>query len=123
MRRANFEFYNKHLAEFDGISFLEEPNTDYFSNHWLTCITVDPGQTVGLTREDTRLALAAENIEARPLWKPMHLQPIFKAYPFYGDGTSEKLFELGLCLPSGSNMDDEDRHRVLQAIRECLRRE
>jgi len=117
LRRANFEFYKKHLSEFSGISFLEEPNSDYFSNRWLTCITVDPEQTNGITREDIRLALEAENIEARPLWKPMHLQPVFKDYPYYGNAVSEKLFEIGLCLPSGSNMCDEDRSRILQAIR------
>ncbi len=116
LHRANFEFYSKHLAEFEGISFLKEPGEAYFSNHWLSCITVDPDRTGGVTRDDIRLALAAENIEARPLWKPMHLQPVFKDHPFYGDGTSEKLFESGLCLPSGSNMNDEDRHRILQTI-------
>jgi len=116
LRRANFEFYKKHLSEINGISFLEEPGSDYFSNRWLTCITVDPEQTGGVSREDLRLALAAENIEARPLWKPMHLQPIFKDYPYYGDRLSEKLFKFGLCLPSGSNLNEEDRNRIIQAI-------
>jgi len=122
LRRANFEFYRKHLAEFPGITLLEEPDEQYFSNYWLTCITVDPDQTGGLTREDLRLALADENIEARPLWKPMHLQPVFADCPFYGNGTSEKLFETGLCLPSGSNMTDEDRDRVLEVIEGVLKK-
>ena len=120
LRRANFEFYKKHLCEFDGISFLEEPGKEFFSNYWLTCILVDPKSTDGVTRGDLRLALAAENIEARPLWKPMHLQPVFKDYPFYGNGTSEKLFEKGLCLPSGSNMTDEDRNRILKVFQKIL---
>ena len=122
-RRANFEFYKKHLSEFDGISFLEEPNADYFSNYWLTCITVDPKQTGGVTREDIRNAFATDNIDARPLWKPMHLQPVFKDCPYYGTGISEKLFEQGLCLPSGSNLDDEDRSRVLESIVSTLNKQ
>lgn len=114
-RRYNFEFYKKAFASMEGISFLEEmPGA--FSNRWLTCILVDPSKTKGKTREDIRIALEKENIECRPLWKPMHLQPIFANAPFYGDGTSEKLFEDGLCLPSGSNLTDEDLNRVVDAI-------
>lgn len=119
-RRDNHEFYKKHLSSFKGITFLEEPGDAYFSNHWLSCITIDPAKTEGVTREDLRLALAADNIEARPLWKPMHLQPVFKDHPFYGRGISEKLFENGLCLPSGSNMTEEDRQRVLKVLLNLL---
>ena len=120
LRRSNFQYYKDHLSKYEGMSFLEEPNKDYLSNYWLTCILVNPAQTRGITREDIRLALQDENIEARPLWKPMHLQPVFKDYPYYGGGTSEKLFEIGLCLPSGSNMTDEDRGRVLKTITKTL---
>lgn len=114
-RRANFEYYRSKLSAIEGISFLEEPE-EMFSNRWLTTITVDPQKTNGIAREDIRLALEAENIEARPLWKPMHLQPVFKAFPFYGNGTSEKLFENGLCLPSGSNLTTVQLDRISRTI-------
>jgi dTDP-4-amino-4,6-dideoxygalactose transaminase len=118
-RRKNFEFYKDALGGFASISFLEElPGA--FANRWLTCILVDPTLTGGITREDIRIALEKENIECRPLWKPMHLQPVFEDAPFYGDGTSEKLFENGLCLPSGSNLTQEDLDRVVQAIKVVL---
>jgi dTDP-4-amino-4,6-dideoxygalactose transaminase len=118
-RRKNFEFYKNALDGFAGISFLEElPGA--FANRWLTCILVDPTLTGGVTREDIRIALENENIECRPLWKPMHLQPIFADAPFFGDGTSEKLFEVGLCLPSGSNLTDENLNRVIVNIKNIL---
>jgi dTDP-4-amino-4,6-dideoxygalactose transaminase len=118
-RRYNFEFYKKALAGYAGISFVAElPGA--FANRWLTCILVDPSKTNGKTREDIRIALEKENIECRPLWKPMHLQPVFDDAPFYGDGTSEKLFDDGLCLPSGSNLTDEDLNRVVDAIKVVL---
>jgi dTDP-4-amino-4,6-dideoxygalactose transaminase len=114
-RRKNFSFYQKKLKDFEGITFVSEP-TGYFSNRWLTTIFVDPDKTEGITREDIRLALEKENIESRPLWKPMHMQPIFKGFPFYGKGVSEKLFENGLCLPSGSNLTDEDLEKVWKCM-------
>lgn len=118
-RRANFEYYKKAFAGYSGISFVEElPGA--FANRWLSCILVDANKTGGVTREDIRLALEKENIECRPLWKPMHLQPVFAYAPFFGDGTSEKLFEDGLCLPSGSNLSEEDLERVVKAIKEVL---
>ena len=120
LRRENFQFYKKHLGSFEGITFLEEPGPDYFSNHWLSCILVDPSKTEGITREDIRLALEAEQIESRPLWKPMHLQPVFTDCPYYGNGISDFLFENGLCLPSGSNLSNEDRNRVLRVILNVL---
>jgi dTDP-4-amino-4,6-dideoxygalactose transaminase len=86
----------------------------------LTCILVDPKQTGGLTREDIRLALETKNIETRPLWKPMHLQPVFKDAPFYGNGTSERLFDIGLCLPSGPTLTDKDIERVGSIIAEWV---
>jgi dTDP-4-amino-4,6-dideoxygalactose transaminase len=118
-RRLNFELYYKHLGEINGITFLHEP-AGYYSNRWLSTILVDPSKTNGVTREDIRLALEKENIESRPLWKPMHMQPIFENYPFYGDGTSEKLFEQGLCLPSGSNLPESDLLKVVVIIKNTL---
>ena len=115
-RRANYSFYAEALKDIPGIIFLNEP-AGYFSNRWLTSITVDPALTGGVTRETIRLALEKENIESRPLWKPMHLQPVFEQAPFYGDGTSEKLFEQGLCLPSGSNLDTQSLERVTAIIK------
>jgi dTDP-4-amino-4,6-dideoxygalactose transaminase len=118
-RRKNFEFYQATFANTPGISFVNEL-PGYFANRWLTCILVDPIITVGKTREDIRLSLEKENIECRPLWKPMHMQPVFAEAPFYGDGTAEKLFENGLCLPSGSNLTAEDLNRVVEAIKVVL---
>jgi dTDP-4-amino-4,6-dideoxygalactose transaminase len=119
-RKANYDFYLNALKGFAGISFLPEPQ-GFFSNRWLTCILVDPTLTSnGITREDVRKALEKENIESRPLWKPMHLQPVFAGASFYGDGTSEELFLHGLCLPSGSNLSQIDLDRVLAAIIKVL---
>lgn len=113
-RRKNFDFYVNALKDIKAISFLHEP-PNYFSNRWLTCILVNP--TYGISREDIRLALEAENIESRPLWKPMHLQPVFEHCQFFGDGSSEALFNNGLCLPSGSNLSDNDLNRVVENIK------
>lgn len=115
-RRANYDFYVNALKGFAGISFLQEPE-GFFSNRWLSCILVDPSLTKNnINREDIRLVLEKENIESRPLWKPMHLQPVFAGAPFYGNGTSEKLFENGLCLPSGSNLAKTDVEKVVTVI-------
>jgi pyridoxal phosphate-dependent aminotransferase EpsN len=86
------------------------------STHWLTCLTIDP-EIAGVTREQVRLALESENIEARPVWKPMHLQPVFRDAKMVGGAVSERLFALGLCLPSGSNMSADDRERVIAIVR------
>ncbi|MFN3940417.1 MAG: DegT/DnrJ/EryC1/StrS family aminotransferase, partial [Chitinophagales bacterium] len=114
-RRRVFEFYVEALQSVEGISFLPEPENT-FSNRWLTCIIVDPEKTGGVTRETIRLALERENIESRPLWKPMHMQPVFKDALYFGDRLSEKLFETGLCLPSGSNLEEKDLKRVADII-------
>ena len=98
-RRAINALYRELLKDAKGILFLTNPSDDFNSNHWLTCILVDES-VAGFSREDLRLAMDTANIETRPLWKPMHLQPVFTDAQFYGDGTSEKLFEKGLCLPS-----------------------
>ncbi|MEH0158137.1 aminotransferase class I/II-fold pyridoxal phosphate-dependent enzyme [Limibacter armeniacum] len=120
-RRDNFFFYEKLFNEFDGITMLSEPQ-DTFSNHWLSCMLIEPEKVGGIDSETLRLALAEDNIEARPLWKPMHLQPIFEQYPAYTNGTSEKLFEYGLCLPSGSNLTDTDRQRIETALLKVLQK-
>ena len=115
-RREIHDLYVKLLAGVKGVNVMCQPTGgDFNSNYWLTCITVDP-EDAGFTREDVRLALDADNIESRPLWKPMHLQPVFKDAPFYGNGTSERLFKIGLCLPSGPMLTDEDIKRVIGVI-------
>ena len=114
-RRAIHSLYTELLRDIPGITVQQNPAPEFDSNFWLTCILVNP-EVAGFTREDIRLHLTNENIETRPLWKPMHLQPVFSQAPFYGDGTSEKLFETGLCLPSGPSLTDEDIHRVVEAI-------
>lgn len=119
-RRANYEFYLNTLKDFAGISMLPEPK-GFYSNRWLSCILVNPTLTHNsISREDIRLALDKENIESRPLWKPMHLQPIFSGATFYGEGTSERLFEQGLCLPSGSNLTQVDLERIMVEIKKIL---
>lgn len=110
-RRANFEFYKEHLKDIPGISLLDEPE-GYRSNRWLTTVLIDPQVTGGITREKIAGRLAEENIESRPLWKPMHLQPVFANAPYYGNGLAESLFIKGLCLPSGSNLKKEDLERI-----------
>ncbi len=115
-RKQNHRRYMELLADVKGISVLDNPSSDFDSNFWLTCIVVDPDEA-GFSREEVRLALEAENIESRPLWKPMHLQPVFSQCPFYGDGTSEALFNDGLCLPSGSLLEEEDLERVCRVIK------
>ena len=115
-RREIHDLYVKLLNGVKGVKVMCQPEgEDFNSNYWLTCITVDP-EEAGFTREDVRLALDEDNIESRPLWKPMHLQPVFKNAPFYGNGTSERLFEIGLCLPSGPTLTDEDVERVVKVI-------
>lgn len=115
-RREIHDLYVKLLDGVKGVKVMCQPEGgDFNSNYWLTCITVDQ-EEAGFTREDVRLALDGDNIESRPLWKPMHLQPVFKEAPFYGNGTSERLFEIGLCLPSGSMLTDQDIERVAKVI-------
>ena len=115
-RRAIHDLYMTLLAGVKGVKVMCQPEGEGFnSNYWLTCITVEP-EEAGFTREDVRLALDEENIESRPLWKPMHLQPVFKDAPYYGNGTSERLFEIGLCLPSRPTLTDEDVKRVVKVI-------
>jgi len=119
-RRDNFYYYKNNLSGLKGVSFIDEPGEAYFSNRWLTTILIDP-EVTGIDREQVRLALEKENIETRPLWKPMHLQPVFSGYPAFVNGTSERLFSQGLCLPSGSNMSEEDREKVVEIICKVLK--
>jgi dTDP-4-amino-4,6-dideoxygalactose transaminase len=114
-RRQNFDFYYNNLKQVDGITFLEELAEHFFSNRWLTTLLVNEKVT-GISSEKLQLSLEAENIETRPIWKPMHMQPVFEKYPSYTSGLSEKLFSEGICLPSGSNMSDENLNFVLQKL-------
>ena len=115
LRRQMNSFYKDLFKEIEGIEVFTEKSDNFYSNHWLSCIIIDSKKT-GFTREDLRLHLLKENIESRPLWKPMHLQPIFSKYPFYGSKISENLFNQGLCLPSGSNLTNSDRDRIKSAL-------
>lgn len=115
-RRANNQRYRDFFSGIEGVTFQTEPDSDYFSNYWLTAILIDPGLTGGISREVVRLALYAENIESRPLWKPMHMQPVYEGTKFFGSGVCEKLFEQGLCLPSGSNLTDDEFERIFSAL-------
>lgn len=115
-RRRMHDFYTEIFKDIDGVDVFTEPNSDFYSNHWLSAIIVNPDIT-GKNREDLRLAFLEDNIESRPLWKPMHLQPVFAGAPYYGTNISEKLFENGLCLPSGSNLTEEEKERIAMVIR------
>jgi len=113
-RRRNFEFYSRELRLLPGIEFMPRQKLGS-GNHWLTCITIDPAE-FGATREEVRLMLEAHNIEARPVWKPLHLQPVFDGFRVRGGERSEAIFERGLCLPSGSNLSQADLERICGLI-------
>lgn len=115
-RRNNFAFYQEHLGDLSGIKFLEEPD-GFHSNRWLSCIETKSY----IAREEIRKALGKENIESRPLWKPMHRQPVFANCDMYVNGVSDDLFDRGLCLPSGSNLEEEDLFRIVSVIKNVLR--
>lgn len=115
-RRKMHDFYVDVFKDIEGVTVFSEPTEDYYSNHWLSAIIIDE-KIAGKNREDLRLAFLEDNIESRPLWKPMHLQPVFADAPYYGTDISEKLFDNGLCLPSGSNLSDDDRERIEKIIR------
>lgn len=114
-KRRVYDFYKKELSGFESIKFLDEPK-GFFSNRWLTCIYTDSFDT----RENIRLALEEGDIESRPLWKPLHKQPVYANCPSYENGTAEDLFSKGLCLPSGSNLTKEDQLRVIKIIKSVL---
>lgn len=118
-RRANFDryqsFFEKKNQQGFHIEFQMEPH-GYFSNRWLTCILIDPVRNNGITREHLRLSLEKDQIESRPLWKPMHQQPVFQDAPRFLTGVSDQLFEMGLCLPSGSNLTEDEWQRIESAL-------
>ena len=116
LRRDMQAFYVDLFKDIEAVTVFTVPNTDYFANYWLSAIVIEPNQDKGVDREALRLAFEAANIESRPLWKPMHLQPIFEHYPYYGSNVAETLFEKGLCLPSGSNLTDEERVRIKKVV-------
>jgi dTDP-4-amino-4,6-dideoxygalactose transaminase len=114
-RRANFEFYRQAFSGHSEIKFAAEPSAAYFSNHWLTTVLIESNH---FTREDVRLTLLEDQIESRPLWKPMHQQPVFAGSPYYGNGVSDRLFDKGLCLPSGSNLTEADLNLVVSLVKD-----
>ena len=111
LRRKMNDFYKDIFKNTNVVNVFSEPNSNYFSNHWLSCILVDRSEC-GFSNEDIRLAMGENNIECRPLWKPMHLQPIFEKAPYYGGKTAENLFKIGLCLPSGSNLTVKEKVKI-----------
>jgi dTDP-4-amino-4,6-dideoxygalactose transaminase len=111
LRRKMNDFYKDIFKNTDGVKLFTEPNKNYFSNHWLSCVLVDKN-VCGFSSEEIRLAMGENNIECRPLWKPMHLQPIFEKAPYYGGKTAENLFKIGLCLPSGSNLTVKEKVKI-----------
>lgn len=115
-RRANNQRYRDFFNGIGGVTFQTEPNDDFYCNFWLSAILINPQLTEGITRETVRLKLEAENIESRPLWKPMHMQPVYEGSRFFGKGVCEKLFEDGLCLPSGSNLTEEEFERIFSTL-------
>lgn len=119
-RRAIHALYTELLSDVPGVEVKQNPTSDYDSNFWLSCITVDP-QQAGATADEIRLHLDEANIESRLLWRPMHMQPVFAKNPYYGSNVAERLFESGLCLPSGSILTDEQIGRVVAEIRSYLR--
>lgn len=118
-RREIHYFYKRLFQDEEGISLHQEPNLDYFSNYWLSVILIDSSK-LNFDSEVLRLHCQSHQIETRPVWKPMHLQPIFRHAPYYGENVSEQLFNRGLCLPSGSNMSDDDLERVNHVINQII---
>lgn len=118
-RRKNFELYRTELGQITGISFLEEKE-GFFSNRWLSCILLDK-EEIKINSESIRKELDRCNIESRPLWKPMHLQPVFSNCPYYGENVAESLFQKGICLPSGSNLTKEEIYRVINTIKKIIK--
>lgn len=122
-RRAHYEKYRQY---FEGLSMkgyqidLQPEPEGYLANRWLTTIIIDPGKNKGVTRDNVRLAFEVENIECRPLWKPMHLQPVFSGKPYFGNRLSEQLFNNGLCLPSGSNLTEEESARIFSVLEQIF---
>jgi dTDP-4-amino-4,6-dideoxygalactose transaminase len=121
LRREMHQFYVDYFADIKGVTVFQESNDSVCSNHWLSCILLD-ASILGKSSEDLRVMLETENIESRPLWKPMHMQPVFSKYDYYGGTVSEELFTNGLCLPSGSNLNELDRERILTVFNRFLKK-
>ncbi len=122
LRREMHQFYQEIFKDIKGVTVFTEPNSDFYSNHWLSCIVINETVT-GFSSQKLRLQLEKDNIESRPLWKPMHLQPVFKDCDYYGGTVAEDLFKDGLCLPSGSNLTDDDRERIMESIQRVVNRD
>jgi dTDP-4-amino-4,6-dideoxygalactose transaminase len=120
LRRNMNAFYLALFEDIPNVTVFTAPTEDYFANHWLSTIVIEPDYNNGCDRDKLRLAFEDANIESRPLWKPMHLQPIFEKYPYYGKKVAETLFEKGLCLPSGSNFTDDDRARIAAVVHQLF---
>lgn len=118
-RRAMHDFYVHLFRDIKGASVFSEATNDFYSNHWLSAIVLDP-KSIDITVEELRLAFLEDNIESRPLWKPMHLQPVFVDSPYYGEAVAENLFNHGLCLPSGSSLKDAERERITSIIQKIF---
>jgi dTDP-4-amino-4,6-dideoxygalactose transaminase len=122
LRRNMNAFYVALFKDIQNVTVFTTPNDDYYANYWLSAIVIEPDQDKGYDRERLRLAFEDANIESRPLWKPMHLQPIFEKYPYYGSKVAENLFVNGLCLPSGSNLTDEEKKRIAKVVQQFFNR-
>lgn len=116
LKRKIHQFYQEIFCIFAGVELFTEPNVDFFSNHWLNAIILNPIKTNGVNRDILREVLNRENIESRPLWKPMHLQPLFNGSVYFGNDVAERLFDFGLCLPSGTNMSNQEKNRIKEII-------
>ncbi|MCI9843871.1 DegT/DnrJ/EryC1/StrS family aminotransferase [Flavobacterium pectinovorum] len=115
-RREMNRFYNEVFKDIEEIKLFQTGNNDFFSNHWLSTVLVEANTNKNISRENLRLAFESKNIESRPIWKPMHLQPVFSDYPYYGSNVAENLFEKGLCLPSGSGLGEDEKDRIKEVI-------
>lgn len=121
LRRKMHEFYLNLFADIPSVSVFTVPDENFYSNYWLSVILIEPDEEKGISTKKLRHVLRDNKIESRPLWKPMHLQPIFENYPYYGTVISESLFKKGLCLPSGSNLTDNDREHIATVIKQFFK--
>ena len=118
-RRVMHQFYKNIFLDNEAVKVFSEPNSNFYSNYWLSTILIDPSKRNKKSKENLRILLQDANIESRPLWKPMHLQPVFSNAPYYGEQVAENLFEKGLCLPSGSNLSEKEKARI-EKVLNCL---
>ncbi|WP_291142762.1 DegT/DnrJ/EryC1/StrS family aminotransferase [Flavobacterium sp. UBA7680] len=116
-RRKNHFFYKDIFCDIEDVELFEISNENFYSNYWLNTVLIKQNSKNNINREALRVALETQNIESRPIWKPMHLQPVFQEFPYYGEKVAEELFVNGLCLPSGSSLTDEDKNRIKKVIR------